>query len=262
MQRPAPSFNEATLDLLRSSPRISALEFSNWSENRHSITQLLDVWPTLRSLAISGTPPVLPSVSSVPFRCSLTEFRMNFQTSPSIDFMKWMLHNSVDTLRVLEFAREPSLELLEYLVDSHGSTLHSLALPSCSSHEYARAVQKCRHLRELRMENAWVSPLVYRQLPDTLQHIAFGLDRDTALQPVLDIVKSRPSLRAVTVQLWDGGEHHPQFAVLKIACAYRGVDLRMTKDIHMFRSMARGDPISPQNFPRVKSFENFHAMRL
>jgi len=237
MRRPAPSFDKPTLALLKSGPRITSLQFSNWSENCQSITQFLDVWPTLKSLVIRGTPPKLPSASSEPFPCALEELRMNFQTPPSIDFMKWLLRNSVDTLRILELEREPAPDLLDYLVSAHGAVLHSLALPACGSHEQALAVQKCQRLRELRIENPWASPMVYRKLPEVLQHIALGLDRNTALQPVLETVKSRESLRVVTVHLWDGGEHHPQLPALKIACAYRGLDLRMTTDIQIFRAL-------------------------
>ncbi|KAJ8502785.1 hypothetical protein ONZ45_g11435 [Pleurotus djamor] len=187
---------------------------------------------------------------------------MNFQTSPSFDFMKWLLHNSVDSLRVLELEREPSTELLDYLVASHGDTLYSLSLPACGSHEHAVAIQQCRQLRELRIESQWVSPMVYKKLPEDIQHIAFGLDRDTALQPVIDVVKSRPGLRAVTVHVWAGGELHPQLSSLKIACAYRGVDLRTTRDMQVFRAMTRGDPVPNQgSFPRTRSIENVKFMR-
>lgn len=258
MRRPAPSFDEETLTLLKSGPKITALQFSNWSENQQSITQLLDVWPTLKSLVVSGTPPQLPSVSSAPFPCALDELRMNFQSPPSIDFMKWLLHNSTDTLRILELEREPSSEMLDYLVDAHGATLQSLALPACGSHEHALAVQKCQQLREIKIENPWASPMVYRKLPDVLQHVALGLDRDTALQPVLDTIKSRGSLRVVTVHIWAGGEHHPQLPALKIACAYAGIDLRMTRDIRVFRAMTVSNAVSYVTHVLQSNFTSYH----
>jgi hypothetical protein len=79
--------------------------------------------------------------------------------------------------------------------------------------------------------------MVYRKLPSSLQHIALGLDGDTALQPVLDMVRTRDALTSVTIQVWDGGEQHPQLPALKMACAYRGIDLRLTHDIRVFREM-------------------------
>ncbi|KAJ7109872.1 hypothetical protein C8R44DRAFT_800781 [Mycena epipterygia] len=262
MRRPAPSFNETTLDLLRSGPRIRALQFSNWSENSDSITQLLDVWPSLKSLTVSGTPPKLPSTSLEPFPCALEELRMNFQTSPSVDFMKWLLYNSSSSLRVLELEREPSPELLEHLVDAHRDTLRSLALPACTSHDHARAVHKCLQLQELRVENPWVTPLLYKRLPAGLQHVALALDQDTAFQPVLEAVRSGESLKAVTLQVWDSAERHPHLPALKLVCAYRGIDLKITKDIRQFRSIVRGDPISSPTFPRTKSIENMTLMRI
>ncbi|KAJ6575459.1 hypothetical protein B0H19DRAFT_987659 [Mycena capillaripes] len=239
-EEPAPSFDQNTLDLLKSGPAIRALRFSNWSEYPTYTFQLLDVWSSLRSLTVSGTPPKLPSTSLGPFPCALEELRMNFQASPSVDFMKWLLHNSTPTLRVLELEREPSPELLDYLVEAHGETLRSLALPACTSHNHAQAVHKCMQLRELRVENPWATPLLYKRLPAGLQRVALALDQDTALQPVLDAVRSLKSLTAVTLQVWGSGERNPQLPVLKLVCAYRGIDLKITKDIRQFRSI-RGD---------------------
>ncbi|KAJ6502650.1 hypothetical protein DFH09DRAFT_1289615 [Mycena vulgaris] len=254
-QRPAQSFDDSTLELLRSGPRIGALQFRNWSENQHSITQLLDVWPSLKSLTVSGTSPKLPSTTLGPFPCALEELRMNFQTSPSVDFMKWLLHNSTSSLRVLELEREPSSELLEYMVDAHRETLRSLALPATTSHAQAQAVHKCEQLQELRVESPWTTPLLYRRLPTGIQHIALAVDQDTGLQGVLESVRSGQSLKAVTLQVWESGERHPLLPVLKLACAYHGVDLRITKDIRRFRSILpfltdvftqRGDPAFPR----------------
>ncbi|OBZ65203.1 hypothetical protein A0H81_09504 [Grifola frondosa] len=57
MKRPAPSFDEHTLALLRSGPCIFMLQLGNWSDNNPSLLQLLDVWAELTSLDISGTLP-------------------------------------------------------------------------------------------------------------------------------------------------------------------------------------------------------------
>ncbi|KAJ7161235.1 hypothetical protein C8R43DRAFT_1086594 [Mycena crocata] len=242
MRRPAPSFDDNTLELLKAGPQITALQFSNWSENNHSITQLLDVWPSLKSLSVGGTPPKAPA-GLEPFPCALEELRMNFQTSPSVDFMKWLLHNSTSSLRVLELEREPTSDLLDHLVEAHRDTLRSLALPTCPSHDHALAVHKCVQLRELRVESSWATPLLYKRLPTRLQHMALSLDHDTGLQPVLDAIRSGESLNAVTLQVWEGGESHPQLPVLKLVCAYRGIDLKITKEIQQFRSVVRGEPV-------------------
>ncbi|KAH7924495.1 hypothetical protein BV22DRAFT_1035096 [Leucogyrophana mollusca] len=264
MRRPAPSFDDSTLQLLRAGPRITALQFSNWSENEESVIQLLDVWPSIKSLAITGTSPVLsPEATHAPFPCALEELRINCQRQPSLDFLEWLLHSSAEagSLRAIELEREPSIEMLDYLVGNHAETLHSLALPSCSSHEHAQAVIRCRELRELRTESAWSSPMVYRRIPDGIQHISLGLDLDTSLQTLLDVVKERDYLEALTVHIWGNGDRHPHLPALQMVCAYRGVELRMTRDVRVLRSMVRGDPVVPTSFPRIKTLENFQLMR-
>ncbi|TFK42055.1 hypothetical protein BDQ12DRAFT_599111 [Crucibulum laeve] len=259
MRRPAPSFDDHTLALLKAGPTITALQFSNWSENDQSIFQLLDVWPSLKSLIISGTPPQLPSPSSAPFSCELDELRMNFQTPPSVDFMKWLLHNST-SLRVLEFEREPSAHLLEYLVDTHGASLHSLSIPAVTA-DACLALHKCKQLREVAIQSCTTSPAVYKKLPEVLEHVAVGVDSDTQLIPLIYLVKSKNALKAVTVHLRDGATAHKELAVLKVACAYRGVELRMVRDVQVFRKLVRGDPISVEAYPRPKSLDNLHIMR-
>ena len=235
MRRPAPAFDNHTLSLLKSGPRITALHFSNWSENQHSLAQLLYAWPTLKALVIRGTTPQIPSSLAEPLACSLEQLRMNFQTSPSIDFTSWLLHSSFGTLRILEFEREPSAQFLEYVVDVHSTSLHSLSLPLCLSQTHALAVQRCLQLRELCIETPTTCIKVYRKVLGTLEHVAFGLDRNTVLQPIIEAVRSNDALKVVTVNVWHDGDKHPQLSALKIACAYRGVELRITNDIQVFR---------------------------
>ena len=246
MQKDAFSFDEVTLALLRSGPAITALGFSNWSSNPFALPQLLALWPSLQCLDIGGlTSPQAPCDSNVqveiqsasPFTCALRELRTNFQTSPSIDFMRWLLHNSSQSLHVVEFARQPSAVVLEYLAAEHGSVLQSLSLPTCVHADGAAAIRKCGELKEFKTESAWVAPAVYKSLTDKLQHLAFGVDRDTSLAPMLQLIKRSAELEAVTVHLWDGGDAHPQLCSVKIACAMQGIDLRITRDIRRFRAL-------------------------
>lgn len=175
---------------------------------------------------------------------------MNFQTPPSLDLMKWLTHASTESLRILELERDAPPPLLDFLVEAHGPTLESLAVPACSSHEHALLVQRCPQLREIRTENPAASPMMYRGLPSAVEHIALGLGGETALQPVLDAAKARSALRAITVQMWSGSEDHPQLAALKIACAYQGIDLRITRDVRHFRNMVVRTP-PPSQRPLV-----------
>ncbi|KAF9260863.1 hypothetical protein L218DRAFT_563821 [Marasmius fiardii PR-910] len=240
MRRSAPLFDEETLDLLRSGPHISALTFRNWSENRQSIMQLLGVWPTLKSLVISGTAPELPSPASDPFPCALSELRVNFQSSPSVDFFKWLLHNSSDSLRRLDFERDLSPVTVQFLIDAHSSTLESVHLPSCTR-DIARSLSRCPNLRQLSVEDTAAYPVVYKKLSDKLESIAFGLGKDTQTQALVDAIKAKKSLHSVTMHLWNGGELHRQLASLKMTCALRGIDLNFTQDIRHFRSVIRAE---------------------
>lgn len=235
LRRLAPSFDEHTLSLLKSGPNIKALRFNNWSENQYSYFQLLDVWSSLQFLSIGGTLPQDLQDFPPPFLSKLHEVRFNFQTAPSIEFVKWLLHNSVNSLRVLRFDRDPCCDLFEYLTDIHGPQLYSISFPSLSSPDLALSLQKCDQLRELRTETPSSSTIVYKHIPDHLEHLAFGLDRDSSLTSVIDLVNSRNALKAITVQVWDGGNQHSLLTPLKIACAYRGVDLLLTNDLTLFR---------------------------
>ena len=80
-------------------------------------------------------------------------------------------------------------------------------------------------------------PVLYRKLPESLEHMAFGMDRDSVLHPVLEAVKSRSSIKTVTVQIWTGGELHKHLSKLKIECAWRGIHLTVTNNVRLFRSM-------------------------
>jgi hypothetical protein len=235
LRRTAPSFDEHTLSLLKSGPNIKALRFNNWSDNQHSYFQLLDVWSSLQFLSIGGTLPQNLQDSPPPILSRLNEVRFNFQSAPSLAFVKWLLHNSVSSLRVLRFDRDPCCDLFQYLTEIHGPQLYSISFPSLSSPDLVLSLKKCDQLRELRTETPTSSAIVYKHIPEHLEHLAFGLDRDSPLTSVIDLVKSRNALKAITVLVWDGGNQHSLLTPLKIACAYRGVDLLLTNDLKSFR---------------------------
>ncbi|KAF9486535.1 hypothetical protein BDN70DRAFT_822282 [Pholiota conissans] len=237
LRRAAPSFDDHTLSLLKSGPAIESLHFDNWSENQQSIFQLLDIWPSLRFLSISGTPPQHLQDSPPPFPCALRGVRFNFQSSPSADFMEWLLHNSVTSLKSLHFDRDPSVAVFEYLVNVHGQNLHSISLPGFGSPALVPLAAQAKHLRELRTENPILASANYAPatFPDEIEHLSFGLDRNTPLASIIDLIKAKDALKTVTAQVWDGGLHHPLFAPLKIACMYRGVDLTVTEDLQVSR---------------------------
>ncbi|KAF6754199.1 hypothetical protein DFP72DRAFT_379161 [Ephemerocybe angulata] len=243
LRRRAPSFDAETISILRNGPSIRSLSFSNWSENQQCIFQLLDLYPTtLDSLSLSGTaPPPPPFPNDKPcFPGALERLRINYQTPPSIEFMSWLLADSQRhaSLRSLAFAREPCPDLLQFLMDAFGRDLRCLALPSCGTAEHARAIEACSALEVLRMDRPQLNPLAYKSVPAAIRHLALGVERDTPLQPVIDVVKTRRELECVTVRLWSGGEGHRLLPALRIACAYRGVELRVTRDSGLYRALS------------------------
>ncbi|KAF7307220.1 F-box domain-containing protein [Mycena indigotica] len=251
-----PFFDDTTLDALRTGPRIKSLHFNNSADDEAAIFPLLDVWPCLKSLAISGTPPKLPSTTlHASFPTAIEELRINCQSAVSIDFMKWLLHNSVHSLHTLELEREQPMIVVDYVVETHGAKLRSLAIPACTTHDMATAVKKCVGLDELRIEHPWVTPVLFKPLPEKLTRLAIALDQDSAVQPWLDFVRKSETLKELTVQVWGSNEQHMQLPALAMACAFRGVVLEMTQDIKIFRSVVRRDPTTPSPFTRKAPIE-------
>lgn len=238
LRRRAPCFDGRTISLLRAGPQLKSLSFSNWSENQECIFQLLEVWPSLRALSLTGTSPHIPSINGpLPFSGSLEDLRINFQSPPSMEFMSWLLHHSTGSLRSVVLERDPCPDLVDFIMDSFASSLRSLSIPNCSSPDLARRLEQCKTLNFLRMDQPQSNPIVYKALPASINHLAFGIDRDTPLLPVIDLVKSRSALEAVTIRLWNGGDCHRLLPSLKIACAYRGVELMMAKDASQYEMM-------------------------
>jgi hypothetical protein len=238
IHRISPSLDAVTLSYLKFGPSISVLRFNNWSDDGQSLFHLLDLWPSLKSLSLSGTPPIIPSSTSInPPSCVLQNLSLNFQSSPSVQFLKWLLHNSSFALRALEFVRDPSLDVLEHLLVHSKFPLHSLSLPACNSPDRISMIQNCTHLNELITESPCTSPTLYRSLSKSIHHLALAIDKNSTIQPLIDLIKSSHNLTTISIHLWTGGEHHPRLSAVKIACAMQGIDLRLTRDIQLFRTM-------------------------
>ncbi|KIP11105.1 hypothetical protein PHLGIDRAFT_156096 [Phlebiopsis gigantea 11061_1 CR5-6] len=230
-------FDDEILSLLQTGPSITALRFDNWSDNAYALSQLLEAFPSITSLNIGGTAPVLSSPTPAP-PSALTQLRMRFHTSPSTEFMQWLLRSAESRLRVLEFKTPSAPQLLEDLLVEHCSTLESLALPSCASLECTTALASCTRLRALRLEDLWTASNAQHALPPALEHLAFTVDGTSALGPVIAAVEHSPSLRALTMHVWDAGARHPQLASLKMACAVQGVACAAAGSIQAFRAAA------------------------
>lgn len=238
LRRLAPSFDDQTVSLLKSGPMITSLHFSNWSENQQSIFQLLNVWPSLQFLSIGGTAPLHPHESVTPFPCELQGLSLKFQTTPSVEFMRWLLHNSTESLRILHSDRDPCVDTLEYLMKTFAYQLESISTPGLLSPEFAAMISRCSQLRRLNTENPSLSGTFYRVLPSTLEHLSFTVDSDTPLNHIIDLITTNDAVRTAKVFLWEGGRKHPLLAPLRIACTYRGIDLTITDDLLFFRAQS------------------------
>lgn len=236
LRRLAPSFDDHTIFLLKSGPKIDCLHFNNWSENQQSIFQLLDVYPSLQYLSIGGTTPLQPQGTFLPFPCALQGLSLKFQITPPIEFTRWLLHNSAHSLRTLDCDRDPCVETLDYLMNTFGPQLESISMPGLLSPEYSAMMSRCSQLRHLRTENPSLPATFYKTLPLSLEHISFSLDHDTPLNALIDLVMTHDALRTVKVFLWNGGRTHPLLSPLRIACTYRGIVLKITNNLHGFRA--------------------------
>ena len=228
-------FDDEVLSLLQTGPSITALRFDNWSDNAFALSQLLEVFPSITSLNITGTTPALSS-PTLPSPCALTQLRMNLRTPPSTEFIQSLLRSEASSLRVLEFKRSPTPQLLEDLLVQHCGTLESLTLPSCASLECAAALACCTRLRNLHIEDLWTASNAKHSLPPTLETLAFTVDKQTALEPILETVKSSTSLRAVTMHVLAAGASHAQLPSLKMECAMQGIEYRSLNTIQEFRA--------------------------
>ncbi|KAL5533829.1 hypothetical protein ACEPAG_289 [Sanghuangporus baumii] len=262
--RAAPSFDTETLNLFRAGPSIRSMKFANWSDNDQLAIQLLsDVWPALTAVSLRGTPPRLPAFDDsplLPFGCPLSELRFGFQVMPCPDFISWLMQNSNHSLRHLELERLPTTDVLEPLLSGCGPSLESLAFPSCTSRDQGMWMHGCKKLKEFRFESSNISPLLLSQLPATVEHLAFSISRDTPLYLMVNLVKTRPHLKVVTVHVWVDAASHPQMPSLRIACACNGVELVVVRGIRKFREAVRGDPIPCPSYPCLKEPANFRRM--
>ena len=228
-------FDDDTLSLLQTGPRVTALRFDNWSDDAYALSRLLEAFPRVRNLAIAGTVPALYAPAEVPAACALDRLEMNFQNSPSIEFVQWLLDSS--TLRALDCKRSPAPQLLEYILRTHGETLESLSLPSCASCECADALSRCVRLQELRLEDLWTASNAHLEVPSGLARLAFALRKDSALDAVVAAVRHSSALDTITVHVAPDARAHAQLPDLQIACALQGVALDVVPDLQTLRAV-------------------------
>ncbi|KAL4250280.1 hypothetical protein ABKN59_003169 [Abortiporus biennis] len=188
LRRTAPAFDNITLSMLRSGPSIRSLQFTNWSDNSTTLSQLLDTYPSLKSLSINGTPPLPPSPTPGPCSFALEEFRINCQSAPSAESLAWLLHGSKSSLRRLIFDRRPTLEVFNFLVSEYCSVLEFLAIPALKSISALKSLERCSALRELRLEEVENTSAICSSLGQ-IEHLAVGVRDAITMRQVVSLVK-------------------------------------------------------------------------
>ena len=275
MRRLAPPIPDEVLEELRVAPnasRISELKLNDWSDDPKVLTQLLGVWPSITSLKIAGKLPTInnsidSALSTTPLDtapCALEALSLNCTTSAesNVDFIKWLLEGSRQTLRRLEFQKEPSGKLLEDIFVRSAFPLESVYLPSCASpavgqiirHRFVRtatpllnedneidgdhALLQAQGLKQVYVEDPStpLKFLVSTIRSGTIQRLGFGVDGLTDLSSVARSIKAQTGLRHVAARICEGGGGNLGLGSLRIACAIRGIELKETRDVKEFRA--------------------------
>lgn len=243
-----PELNLSLAEALAESP-ITSFNLNNWSTNTLSLHSLLASLPAVKLLSITGTPPSVPtSASSLSCTLNLSHLRVNFQHSPSVDFLRWLLENSKDTLTALDIERlsdsDASIGLLDQLTTVHGPSLRSLILPSCTTPTELKHFQRCTNMRAVAFRTPYVSTAVFKHFlgdvhPTPLEELYMCVDRNTALSPVIELVKSKKTLKSLAVCLWekDVRKKLRLWGSLKMACAVRGVELKVCERLSEYKAL-------------------------
>ena len=275
MRRLAPPITDEVLEELRTAPnasRISELKFNDWSDDPKALIQLLSIWPSITSLKIAGKLPTINTgidsiLSTSPLDAApraLEALSMNCGTGAErdVDFVKWLLGGSQQTLRRLEFLKEPSGKLLEDIFVRSAFPLESVYLPSCVSpavgqiirHRFVRTATplldeddeidgdrtflKAQGLKQVSVEDPStpLKFLVSTVRSGTIQSFGFGVGSLTDLSSVARAIKAQTGLRRIAVWICDGGGGNFGLGSLRIACAIRGIELMETRDVKTFRA--------------------------
>ena len=274
-KRFAPPIPNEVLEELRTAPnasRISNLRLNDWSDDPEILLQLLGIWPRITSLKIAGKLPtinngidsVFPTIPLGAAPCALKTLSLNCATSAesNVDFVKWLLEGSQQTLRYLEFLKEPSGKLLEDILIRSAFPLESVYLPSCASPAVGRIIRhrlgptivpmftgddkidgdnaplQVQGLREVFVENPStpLEFLVSTVRSGSVRRFGFGVDDRTDLPSVVRAIKTHTGLKHVAVWVCDSGEGNFGLRNLRIACAINGIELDETRDVREFRA--------------------------
>lgn len=275
MKRFTPPISGEVLEKLRTSPnasRISELRLHDWSDDSRILIQLLGIWPYITSLKVAGKLPTTSHGTDFTFStlppeaapCALERLSLNCATGTeaSVDFVKWLLARSQQTLRRLEFLKEPPAKLLEDIFAHSMFSLDSVSLPSCTCPIIGQTIQdrfgptfahisdgngevgaaipsaQVKGLKEVFVEDP-STPFKFLASvirSGTVQKFGFGVDSRTDLSSLARVIKTRTRLKRVVVWICNGGERNFGLGSLRVACAIQGIELGETREIREFRA--------------------------
>ena len=272
MRKLAPPVPNEILQELRSASnasRISELRVHDWSDDPRILVQLLGIWPRITSLKMAGKLPTIKHginsanpLGAAP--CALETLSLNCATGTeaSVDSVKWLLAGSQQTLRRLEFSREPPAKLLEDIFAHSTFPLDSISLPSCACPAIGQIMRgrleptsihvsdgtsevgganpfiRVQGLKEVFIEDPStpLKFLVSAVRSTTVQRFGFGVDGRTDLCSLARTIKAQTGLKRIAVWLSGGGERNFGLGSLRIACAIKGIELEEVREIREFRA--------------------------
>ena len=97
------------------------------------------------------------------------------------------------------------------------------------------ALVHCCALRTLRFNTVVPLPYIIHMLPVSVEHLALVIDKNSDLRCVARGIKVGLSktLQTVTIRVSVDAMQHPELPTVKIACAVKGVGLRVTTDVRV-----------------------------
>jgi hypothetical protein len=272
--RLAPPVPEEVLEELRTASNassISELRVHDWSDDSGILIQLLGIWPHITSLKVAGQLPATnrginsslwtSTLDTAPCALKMLSLNCATGTESTIDFVKWLLAGSRQTLRRLEFLREPSTKLLEDIFARSTFPLDSVSLPSCACPAVGQIIRdrlsptlvrvfndheidedntlvRVQGLKELSVEDPStpLKFLVSTVRSETVHRFGFGVDGRTDLSSIARAIKAQTGLKCIAIWFFNGGEVNFGLGSLRVACAIKGIDLEETRDIGEFRA--------------------------
>jgi hypothetical protein len=198
--RPAPSLSHRTVKLLTQSHKISSLSISNWSDNAEILLQLLQIWPDISKLSVSGTIPLIPDSIPKSFRFpKLESMSMSVQSSPSVSTLQRLLLNSLETsLKELNLFTEAGSEVAEIFTSSDLASIQSLRISS-DDDTVAAVIKKCRSLKTLHLGCNKVPQPLLELLPCTLEAFTVQAKEPLRVADISALSKHCKNLRSISL---------------------------------------------------------------